>query len=252
MPMSAGVECGSIRADLRNVGHPPDASPTLPPRCYTDDDWLARERDLIFNRAWIALGREDRWRRSGEYAAVDLPGAPLAVMRDGDRRLRAWANTCRHRGMKLLSGEGRRKTVVCPLHARTYGLDGRLIAAPRMETCAGFKRGDFNLIEFRLECSDGFAFVCLLSCQTPYFQRVSSLVRSVSGRDGLAGLIGALTFEHAEHLSGEFDHGRAGGLTSGGRILAPAKRIPAPLPLTPPAGIFPPTSTIAPPPRIPS
>lgn len=165
--MNAEAESDSIRLELQSVGHPPDASPTLPPRCYTDDDWLARERDLIFNRAWIAVGREDRWKQSGEYAAVDLPGAPLVVMRDRDRRLRAWANTCRHRGMKLLEGEGRRKTVVCPLHAWTYGLDGRLIAAPRMETCAGFKRGDFNLIEFRLECCDGFAFVCLDSEQQP-------------------------------------------------------------------------------------
>ncbi|MDD9810556.1 MAG: hypothetical protein OXU71_02395 [Gammaproteobacteria bacterium] len=87
--MNAETESDSIRLELQTVGHPPDASPTLPPRCYTDDDWLARERDLIFNRAWIAVGREDRWKQSGEYAAVDLPGAPLVVMRDRDRRLRA-------------------------------------------------------------------------------------------------------------------------------------------------------------------
>jgi len=159
--MNAEIKLDSIRLELQAVGHPPAASPTLPAGCYTDDGWLARERELIFERAWIAVGREGRWRRGGDYAAVDLPGAPLVVMRDGDGRLRAWANTCRHRGMKLLQGEGRRKTIVCPLHAWTYALDGRLMAAPRMETCAGFNRGDFNLIELRLECSDGFAFVCL-------------------------------------------------------------------------------------------
>ncbi|MDD9856432.1 MAG: Rieske 2Fe-2S domain-containing protein, partial [Gammaproteobacteria bacterium] len=90
-------------------------------------------------------------------------------------------------GMKLLEGEGRRKTVVCPLHARTYGLDGRLIAAPRMETCAGFKRGDFNLIEFRLECSDGFAFVCLFHVKPLIFSgfhRSSGLFQAVMGWQG--------------------------------------------------------------------
>jgi len=159
--MDAEAETDSICLELQTAGHPLGDSPTLPARCYTDDGWLARERELIFGRAWVAVGREGRWRRSGDYAAVDLPGAPLVVMRDGDGRLRAWANTCRHRGMKLLDGDGRCKRIVCPLHAWTYALDGRLIAAPRMETCAGFARGDFNLIELRLECCDGFAFVCL-------------------------------------------------------------------------------------------
>jgi len=148
-----------IIEDLARVKPPLSASATLPPLCYTDPDWQLREAERIFARGWVALGREDRWRKRGDYAALDLPGAPLFVMRDRNLRLRAWANTCRHRGMKLLCGEGRRNLLVCPFHAWTYNLNGELISAPRMQD--GFDPGAFGLIEFRLECRDGFAFVCL-------------------------------------------------------------------------------------------
>ena len=150
-----------IRRDLDKVKHPLADSMTLPPLCYSDEEWLGREREQIFGHGWVAVGREDRWRQSGDYVALDLAGVPLVVMRDGNGQLRAWSNSCRHRGMKLLSGEGRCKVVVCPFHAWTYSLDGTLISAPRMETASGFDPGDFGLTAFRLECRDGFAFVCL-------------------------------------------------------------------------------------------
>ncbi|MGR3984398.1 MAG: aromatic ring-hydroxylating dioxygenase subunit alpha [Gammaproteobacteria bacterium] len=152
-----------IIADLGRVKPPLSAAATLPPLCYTDPDWQLREAGQIFARGWVALGREDRWRRRGDYVALDLPGAPLLIMRDRELRLRAWANSCRHRGMKLLCGEGRRNLVVCPFHAWTYALNGELVSAPRMPD--GFDPGAFGLTEFRLECRDGFAFVCLDSGQ---------------------------------------------------------------------------------------
>ena len=155
------AEFDALIAGLRKVRHPLADSMTLPPLCYSDERWLDLERERIFGRGWIAVGREDRWPRAGDYAALDLGGVPLVVMRDRHGRLRAWANSCRHRGMKLLSGEGRCKAVVCPFHAWTYDLDGALISAPRMETSNGFDLADYGLTAFRLECRDGFAFVCM-------------------------------------------------------------------------------------------
>ena len=150
-----------ILQGLEKVKHPLADSLTLPPLCYGDEKWLERERQRLFSRNWIAVGREDRWRRAGDYATFDLAGVPLVVMRDNHGRLRAWANSCRHRGMKLLAGEGRCKVVACPLHGWTYDLNGALISAPRMETSRDFDAGKFGLVAFRLECQDGFAFVCL-------------------------------------------------------------------------------------------
>lgn len=159
--MMPNDEFDKILQGLDKVRHPLAGSMTLPPLCYNDERWLDLERARIFGRGWIAVGREDRWPQAGDYAAFDLAGVPLVVMRDDHGRLRAWANSCRHRGMKLLSGEGRCKVVACPFHAWTYGLDGALISAPRMETCSDFDPADYGLTAFRLECRDGFAFVCV-------------------------------------------------------------------------------------------
>ncbi len=150
-----------IKQDLAKVKHPVTSSLSLPPQCYTDDDWLALETREIFNRGWIALGRQDRWPEPGAFATFDLAGTPIAVLRDNQGSLRAWANSCRHRGMKLLTGEGQCKVIACPFHAWTYALDGELISAPRMETCSDFGLGEYGLVEFRLGCHDGFVFVCL-------------------------------------------------------------------------------------------
>ena len=61
----------------------------------------------------------------------DVPVLVTRAREDG--ALRAFLNVCRHRGTLLVEGEGRRATIQCPYHAWTYGLDGRLRAAPRAD-----------------------------------------------------------------------------------------------------------------------
>jgi len=99
----------------------------------------------------------------------------------------------------------RRPGIQCPLFADRGKLFADFRAGARLPSCR------------------------LLSCQTPCFQGVSSLARSVAGHDGLAGLIGALAFDHAEHLSGELVHGRAGGLLWGQRsaVAFGLRRLPS-------------------------
>ncbi len=64
------------------------------------------------------------------FRAVDLCGTPVLLTRDADGRVRALANVCRHRGVRLADGSGRAKRLSCPFHAWTYELDGRLSAVP--------------------------------------------------------------------------------------------------------------------------
>ena len=146
---------------LEAVRHPVSSSKTLPPACYTDNDWYRIESEKVFASGWVSVGREDRWQAAGSYIAIDIAGVPIIIIRDSDGHLRALANSCSHRGMKLLSGEGECRAVVCPFHAWTYDLTGNLIAAPRMESCDGFDNKQHGLAEFRVGSQDGFVFVCL-------------------------------------------------------------------------------------------
>ena len=82
--------------------------------------------------------------RLWQQRAHEQAGAGDQIMllaRGTDGRVRAFANTCRHRGHELLGVGERttRRTVLCPYHAWTYDLDGALRAAP------GFRdHGDFR------------------------------------------------------------------------------------------------------------
>ena len=152
---------GNVGADLVLVRPPYARSATLPPACYHDETVLAAEREQLFRKGWVGIGRGDRWSKPGDFTALDIGGVPVAILRDKDGTLRAFANTCRHRGAKLLEGCGNAQRITCPFHAWTYGLDGTLRGAPRMAHAQDFSKDDHALIAFRAEERSGFAFVCL-------------------------------------------------------------------------------------------
>ena len=149
-----------VRRQLARVEPSFDSSDTLPPACYRDQDVFEHEIETVFRKSWIGIGRAYRWRAPGDYAAFELAGVPIIVIRDKEGRLRAYANSCRHRGTQLLEGEGNCRRIACPFHGWTYDLDGRLIGAPRMERTRGFDRADYGLVSFRVAASAGFAFIC--------------------------------------------------------------------------------------------
>ena len=134
---------------------------SLPPACYVEEVHATAEIDRIFRRTWIGIGRADRFASPGDYAAIDVAGQSVIVLRDRDGTLRAFANTCRHRGARLLDGEGNCRGIRCPFHSWAYKLDGSLAGVPHMDEAPGFDRSDYGLIAYRAEERLGFAFICL-------------------------------------------------------------------------------------------
>ena len=146
---------------LKRSAAPVECARSLPPPCYHDPDVLAFERDAVFLSGWIGVGRSDRWREPGSYSAISVAGVPVIVLRGDDGVLRAFANSCQHRGMRLLEGEGRVAHIRCPFHAWTYSGRGDLLSAPGMRATPGFDPASCSLPEFRVAETAGFAFVCL-------------------------------------------------------------------------------------------
>jgi len=97
---------------------------TMPTWCYTSDAFYRREVDRIFRKVWNFLGAADQIPRPGDYFTVTFAGVPVIILRDEDGELRAFANSCRHRGSALLDGSGNCKRIVCPYHSWNYRLDG--------------------------------------------------------------------------------------------------------------------------------
>ena len=151
----------AIEQGLAHVAPPIETSATLPPACYSDTAVLEAEMRTLFAHSWINVGRADQWSSDGDYATVELGDTPLIVVRDTTGALRAYSNVCRHRGARLLDGKGNCRVIRCPFHRWTYGLDGRLLTAPRMEDSSFFAHSDHGLIAVRVAERDGFVFVCL-------------------------------------------------------------------------------------------
>ena len=142
-----------------NVRRPLLEAETLPPWCYTSESFYQREVERIFLVEWNFIGREDRIPDPGDYFALDFAGVPVVVVRGEDGQVRAFANNCRHRGSKIMTGEGNCKSFRCPYHSWTYDLDGRLRRAPEMDETRGFDPNDYGLKPIKLERWAGFMFI---------------------------------------------------------------------------------------------
>lgn len=144
---------------LSDVHPPMSTSATLPPVCYATPAVVSTEEEVLFRSGWIGLGRYDQWQTVGDYSAMEIAGVRFIVLRDGNKALRAYANSCRHRGSALLEGSGCVKAISCPFHRWTYGLDGQLRGAPQMPRDESFDKVEFGLVEFVTAERGGFAFV---------------------------------------------------------------------------------------------
>jgi choline monooxygenase len=143
----------------RAVRRPLLDAETLPPWCYTSEAFYRREVERIFRKEWNFIGSVDQVPNPGDFFTLTFAGVPLIVLRDAEGHLRAFSNTCRHRGSELLSGSGNCKLIVCPYHSWSYKLDGRLNAAPEMQKTHGFDPDSHGLVPIRLETWGGFLFV---------------------------------------------------------------------------------------------
>ena len=169
---------------------------TLPPGCYHDEAFFQRERERVFARHWQFVCRQEQLAEAGAYRCIDSPAGPVILIRDETGALRAFANSCRHRGSTLLSGSGRCKRIVCPYHRWSYRLDGRLQAAPGMEPVENFEVAEFPLIEYAVDSWGGFVFVHLQPDAIPLAQHLGNFGEYFAshGSDDLQ-FVGELEFD---------------------------------------------------------
>src|SRR5688572_30656305 len=90
----------------RNVRRPLLEAEPLPAHCYTEQSFFDREVRSIFMTHWNFVGRADMLKKPGDYSAFDFVGIPVILVRGRDNQVRAFYNTCRHRGTPLATGEG--------------------------------------------------------------------------------------------------------------------------------------------------
>ena len=142
---------------------------------YTSPEVQALEKERIFLKEWLFLAREEELPNPGDYLARRIAGEPVVIVRNENGEIGAFANVCRHRGVEVAKlGSGNATSFMCPYHAWTYGLDGKLISAP------GMKDSDVDLSNCRLpvlksETWRGCIFVTLNPEPEPFSEVAAGL-----------------------------------------------------------------------------
>jgi phenylpropionate dioxygenase-like ring-hydroxylating dioxygenase large terminal subunit len=145
----------------RRDGDTGDEIRRTPVENYISAERLAEERRVLFRRFPLVVGFSSQVARPGQFLTHDLTEVPILVSRDREGGLRAFINACRHRGTRLVDeacGEGR-KSFVCPYHAWTYDLGGRLRGIPHEAGFPGVARAERGLVELPVDERHGLIFV---------------------------------------------------------------------------------------------
>ncbi len=128
------------------------------------------ERDAIFRKTWLNIGRVEQLPRTGSYFTKELVAArtSVIVVKGADGVVRSFHNICRHRGNKLVwddypgeEVEGTCRQFTCKYHGWRYGLEGELTFVQQEEEFFDLDKEMYGLVEVQCEVWEGFIFVNL-------------------------------------------------------------------------------------------
>jgi Rieske 2Fe-2S family protein len=151
------------------VPTPTVLTPTLDGAYYVDPGILTAEFEHIFEQEWYYAGRADEIAVPGRFIRRRVGRETVVLVRGRDQTVRGFLNVCRHRGAQLCltdSGEVG-KTIRCPYHGWTYGLDGQLVAAPNWPALDGIDRGRYRLHQVHVATWEGLIWVSLARQPVP-------------------------------------------------------------------------------------
>lgn len=142
--------------------HDPDADWSLPGWLYTDAEYFDVEVARVIRPSWQIVCHVGDIPKAGDYHTLDYIGESVLAVRGDDGQVRAFANVCRHRAMRLVEGpQGCAKKLVCPYHAWAYELDGRLSGVPMRGDYPALDMAKNGLVPIGVEIWRGFVFVRL-------------------------------------------------------------------------------------------
>ncbi len=140
------------------------------PSIYTDQKRFELERDKIFRRYWLNLGRVSDIPKAGDYVIHDIPflEASVLLVRGRDGEVRAFHNACTHRGNKLCQKFadssafvkcGNKKYFTCEFHGWVFSDKGDVVDIPDQENFFDLDKQALGLVPIHIAFWEGFIFV---------------------------------------------------------------------------------------------
>ena len=150
----------SIEADALHLLKTRRKDYSLPQAFYSSQEIFDLDMRHIFGRNWLFVALSCEVPLAGSWVTVKVGVDSVVIVRGHDNEIRAFFNTCRHRGSQVCVGEsGKAKRLVCPYHQWSYDLDGSLARARFMDE--DFNPKEFGLKPVALENIAGYLFISL-------------------------------------------------------------------------------------------
>ena len=134
--------------------------PKIPGGRYVDPAFQAVEREHLWRKAWVYAGHIDEFPAAGSFKMFTRTGSPIFLVRGRDDTVRAFYNTCQHRGGPLVKEDcGKVRSLVCGYHGWAYDFEGQLIGLRDERDFPDFDKSEHRLKSVRCERFGNWLFV---------------------------------------------------------------------------------------------
>ena len=134
---------------------------------YIDESFHALDLDAVFMNDWLFALNACEIPQPGDYQTLEVGETSVVVLRDPHGEIKAFFNTCRHRGSRIcMEPQGHVHRLVCPYHQWVYDLDGLLLHARQMPP--DFERDGYGLAPVQVEVICGMVYICLADPSDPH------------------------------------------------------------------------------------
>ena len=152
-------EINPVPDSLRENTNPYLGSTNLSVDRYLTREFHEQEVEHVWQRTWQAVCRETEIAEPGDTHVYDIVRFSIVVCRDEQGDLKAFRNTCLHRGRQLVDANGNYKQLRCPYHGFTWDLDGQFRGAPCKWDFPHIKASEFGLPRVQVDTWGGWVFI---------------------------------------------------------------------------------------------
>lgn len=169
-------------ADVQSLLATRKPNHSLPRPFYTDPEIFRLDLERIWYQSWLFAAPACELPKPGDYVTHKVGLYSVIIVRGVDGVIRAFHNSCRHRGSTLCrTAKGSNPKIVCPYHQWTYELDGRLLWARDMD--AGFDASQHGLNPVHCRDVNGLVYICLAEVAPSFDAFVEEAARYLAPHD---------------------------------------------------------------------
>jgi Rieske 2Fe-2S family protein len=153
----------------------------VPKGRYIDREFLELELEQLFPRVWLNACRLEEVEKVGSYVEFVVGDQSILVVRADSDTIKAYYNSCRHRGTRLVQGRGRTGSFRCPFHGWMWELDGAVRYVYRRDEFLPRADEELCLPEVKVDTWGGWVFINMDPDAEPLLDYLDPLPTELDG-----------------------------------------------------------------------